>query len=289
MDSPDWNDLRYFLAVTQAGSLSAAARALSVEHTTVSRRIEALERVLAVRLFDRFARGWALTEAGKALLPQAQRVQIEVDGLLRQATGASAIRGTVRVSAPPAICAHWIAPALPALRSQLGEIDMELGAEPVQVDLSRRQADIAIRFRRPQAPDMAVRQIATIEYFLCAAPEYLASRDKSAWEFIGYDESLEKTPQHAWLKEVSAGRRFILSSNDLGVITSATRAGLGVAVLPDYLAKGLIIPGSDCPVQRKLWMVIHDDVRKSPRVRRTADLLGELFDRPARQELAAMR
>lgn len=78
MNTLDWNDLRCFLAVTSAGSLSAAARSLGVEYTTVSRRIEALEGVLAVRLFDRFARGWSPTEAGSALLPQAQRVEQEI-------------------------------------------------------------------------------------------------------------------------------------------------------------------------------------------------------------------
>jgi len=282
MDTPDWNDLRYFLAVTSAGSLSAAARALGVEHTTVSRRIEALERVLAVRLFDRFARGWALTEAGKALLPQAQRVEDEIHGLLRQATGANSGLGTVRVSAPPAIAAHWIAPGLPQIRAKLEGIDIQLGAETAQIDLSRREADIAIRFKRPQTPDLAVRQIATIRYYLCATTEYLAGRDPGRWEFIGYDESLAETPQQEWLKAFAAGRRFILSSNDLGVIASATRNGAGIAVLPDYLAAGLIMTGSNCPVQRKLWMVIHDDVRKSPSVRRTADVLAELFNRPTR-------
>lgn len=166
--------------------------------------------------------------------------------------------------------------------AQLEGIDIELGAETAHVDLLRREADIAIRFKRPQTPDLAVRQIATVRYHLCATPEYLAGRDPGKWEFIGYDESLAETPQQEWLKAFAAGRRFILSSNDLGVITSATRAGAGIATLPDYLATGLIVDGSDCPVQRKLWMVIHDDVRKSPSVRRTADLLAELLDRRSR-------
>lgn len=282
MNTPDWNDLRYFLAVTVSGSLSAAARSLGVEHTTVSRRIEALENVLGVRLFDRFARGWSLTEAGQGLLPQARRVEEEIQSLLRQASGAGAAHGTVRISAPPAIAAHWIAPRLPSMRSQLSGIQIELAAEPAHVDLSRREADIAIRYRRPQAPDLAVRVVATVKYYLCAAPEYLASRNPDEWEFIGYDESLAETPQQEWLNVFAAGRPFVFSSNDLGSIAAAVRFGAGIAALPDYLAAGLIIPDSNCPVQRELWMVIHDDVRKAPRVRRTADLLAELFSNPAR-------
>lgn len=282
MDTPDWNDLRYFLAVTAAGSLSAAARSLGVEHTTVSRRIEALEGILGLRLFDRFARGWSLTDAGRALLPQAQRIEEEIHTLLRQASGAGSDFGIVRISAPPAIAAHWITPRLSALRAQLAGIQIELGAEPARVDLSRREADIAIRFRRPQTPDLAVRVVATVQYYLCAAPEYLASRKSEEWEFIGYDESLATTPQQAWLNAFAAGRPFAFSSNDLNSIAAAVRFGAGIAVLPDYLAAGLIIPAINCPVQRDLWMVIHDDVRKSPRVRRTADLLAELFSTVAR-------
>lgn len=282
MDKLDWNDLRYFLAVTTAGSLSGAARALGVEHTTVARRIEAMEAVLGVRLFDRFARGWALTEDGRGLLPQAQRVELEIHGLLRQASGTGAGNGTVRVSAPPAIAAHWIAPRLAALRSQLKGIEMELGAESAHADLSRREADIAIRFRRPQSPDLAVRALATIQYYLCAAPGYIASRPDNEWEFIGYDESLAETPQQEWLEAFAAGRRFVLKSNDLATIASATRTGVGAAALPEYLAEGLRVSGINCPVQRQLWMVIHDDVRKSPRVRRVADLLAELLSTAAR-------
>jgi DNA-binding transcriptional LysR family regulator len=282
MENPDWNDLRYFIAVTAAGSLSAAARGLGVEHTTVARRIEALEGVLGVRLFDRFARGWALTEAGQTLLPQAQRVEAEIHGLLRQASGTGQEHGTVRISAPPAIAAQWIAPHLSALRERLPGIQIELGAEQAQVDLSRREADIAIRFRRPQIPDLAVRVIATVRYHLCATPAYLTSHSPEEWEFIGYDDSLNDAPQQEWLDAIAGTRPFIIRSNDLNTIAFAARNNAGIAALPDFLAGGLIIDSVPCPVQRKLWMVIHDDVRKSPRVRRTADLLAELFSRPAR-------
>lgn len=278
MNTPDWNDLRHFLAVIDAGSLSGAARALGVEHTTVARRIEALEQVLGLRLFDRFARGWALTDAGQSLLPQARRIEENVIGLLRQASSASdSASGTVRISAPPAVAAYSIAPRLAALRPHLGGIDIELAAEAGHADLSRREADIALRYQRPTAPDMAVRAVAQIQYRVCATVDYLASRVPETWEFIGYDDSLSETPQQQWLEEFANGRRFILRSNDLATIHGAARAGAGVAVLPDYLEGPPALPGTDCPVQRQLWMVIHDDVRKSARVRKVADLLVDLF------------
>jgi DNA-binding transcriptional LysR family regulator len=171
---------------------------------------------------------------------------------------------------------------LSALRERLPGIQIELGAEQAQVDLSRREADIAIRFRRPQIPDLAVRVIATVQYHLCATPAYLASHSPEEWEFIGYDDSLNDAPQQEWLDAIAGTRPFIIRSNDLNTIAFAARNNAGIAALPDFLAGGLIIDSVPCPVQRKLWMVIHDDVRKSPRVRRTADLLAELFSRPAR-------
>jgi len=87
MQIPDWDDLRYFLALTEAGTLSGAAKACGVEHTTVARRVEALERALDTRLFDRFPKGWSLTAAGKALLPHARRVGDDMDTLRRVASG----------------------------------------------------------------------------------------------------------------------------------------------------------------------------------------------------------
>jgi len=277
MDNPDWNDLRYFLAVIEAGSLSGAARALGVEHTTVARRIEALEQVLGLRLFDRFARGWSLTDAGQSLLPQARRIGDDVLGLLRQAAGASSAQGTVRISAPPAIAAHWIAPRLAALRPHLDAIDIELAAEAGHADLSRRDADIALRYQRPAAPDMAVRAVAQVQYRVCATAAYVAGHAAEDWEFIGYDDSLSEAPQQQWLEEFANGRRFTFRSNDLATIHNAALTGAGVAVLPDYLDGPPALPGIDCPIQRQLWMVIHDDVRKSARVRKVADLLADLL------------
>ena len=121
MKTPDWNDLRYFLAVIEAGSLSGAARQLGVEHTTVARRIDALETVLELRLFDRFAKGWAVTAAGTKLVPPARTVGADVDALLRAATGATELRGKVRVSGTPAIIAYVVAPRLKDAMTGLAE------------------------------------------------------------------------------------------------------------------------------------------------------------------------
>lgn len=282
MNTPDWDDLRYFLAVSDAGTLSGAARALGVEHTTVARRIEALEAALQAHLFDRFPKGWSLTRAGAALLPYARNMETDMHALMRVASGTSVLRGTVRISAPPALAAYLLAPRLRATLERLPGIDIDLRGETRQTDLTKREADIALRFDRPKAPGLAVRQLGSIDYSLYASPAYLAGHLPEHWEFLGYDELLQDAPQQVWLDAIRGARRYSLRSNDQATLCQAAAAGCGVAVLPRYFFDGESsvlspIESPACPVRRKLWIIMHDDVRRSAPVRAVADEIIALF------------
>lgn len=282
MPIPDWDDLRFFLALTEAGSLSAAAQATGVQHTTVARRIDTLEHALGTRLFDRFPKGWSLTATGTALLPHARRLGEDMDSLQRAASSHAALAGTVCVSAPPAFAAHVLAPRLPLALRHAPAIELDLRGETRHTDLTRREADIALRFQRPTAPATAVRLLTEIEYGLYASASYLAERASSAWEFLGYDALQGTSAQQQWLDSIRAGRRYCLRSNDQSALMQAAAAGAGVAVLPHYLraaAPGLVwIETVACPVKRKLWMLMHDDVRRAAPVRAVADALAGLFE-----------
>jgi len=279
MSQPDWDDLRYLLALHDAGTLTGAARAIGVEHTTVARRIDALEAALAVKLFDRFPKGWSLTAAGKALMPHARKMEDGLHGLLRAATSATELRGKVRVSAPPALTAYLLAPRLRQMLHRLPGIEIDLRGEARETDLMRRESDIALRYARPAAPGLAARSLATITYRLCASAGYLDTRTPDQWEFLGYDELLQHTPQHQWLEKIRDGRRYCLRSNDLGTLYQAAVAGSGVTVLPDYFPQsGLVdVATPPCPVKRKLWIVMHEDVRRAAPVRAVADEIIALF------------
>lgn len=279
MSQPDWDDLRYFLALHDAGTLSGAARAAAVEHTTVARRIDALEAALGVKLFDRFPKGWSLTAAGHALAPHARKMEDSMHGLLRAASGAAEVRGKVRVSAPPALTSWLLAPRLQPALHRLPGIELDLRGEARETDLMRRESDIALRYNRPTASGLAVRGLATVAYRLCASEAYLAQRAPEQWEFIGYDELLQHTPQHLWLEKIRGERRYCLRSNDLGTLYQAAVAGCGVAVLPDYFPfAGLVeIASPACPVKRRLWIVMHEDVRRAAPVRAVADEIIALF------------
>jgi DNA-binding transcriptional LysR family regulator len=281
MQTPDWNDLRYFLALTEAGSLSGAAKVLAVRHTTVARRIDALERALDARLFDRFPKGWSLTATGHTLLPHARRMGDDMDTLQRAASGHVALAGTVCISAPPAFAAYVLAPRLtPTLRALPG-IDIDLRGEIRHADLTRREADIALRFTRPTAPGVAVRVLTEVAYGLYASAGYLAACAPAEWEFVGYDALQGDTEQQQWLDSIRGARRYCLRSNDQAALLQATVAGAGVAVLPHYLPRpsdGLVwITAQPCPIKRKLWMLMHEDVRRAAPVRAVADALVALF------------
>lgn len=277
----DWDDVRIFSALAEIGTLSGAARQLGVEHSTVARRIDALERALQLRLFDRLPRSWQLTAEGEALLTHATHMRAGADALRRGVAGAEAHTGNVRVSAPPSFASRFLLPRLTPRLAAWPELTLELVGETREASLSRHESDLALRLGRPTEEGLATRHLATLGFALYATPDYLQRIEAPAWRLLGYDESLGHVPQQRWLDEIAAGRRYALRSNDLGAVWQACRDSLGVALLPhflgapDHMLRRIDAPA--CPVRRELWLVVHPDLRRAPRVRRMADLLAEVI------------
>lgn len=277
----NWDDLRYFLAVVEAGTLSGAARHLHVEHTTVSRRIDAFEKSLALRLFDRLANGWALTIEGRDLLNHARDAEARFHSFERAAQSVNAETGMVRISAPPTLASILLAPQMGNLLKALPQIDIELLGESREASLIKGEADIALRMFRPTSGGLAIKSLATIHYGIYATERYLQEHAPSEWEFVGYDASLSDAPQQKWLEKIAAGRRFVMRSNDQMTLFQAAATNLGITVLPHYLARPgkifLPVDGIACPIARTLWLTVHEDTRRSPRIRAVADHLIALF------------
>jgi len=276
----NWDDLRYFLALVDSGTLTGAARRLQVEHTTVARRIDALEAALKLRLFDRLVRGWQLTTEGRELVEHAREVEERWFSFERKALSTSKMEGVVRISAPLSLSTFVLAPSLKNLCASLPGVELELQAERHQVSLGKREADIALRMARPQTAGLVIKPLANIGYGLYACKAYLKKRKEEDWEFVAYEKN-STTPHHQWLEDYLAQRKVVLRSNDQMVLAQCAAAGLGVAVLPHYLSQShrdlYRIDEQACPMRRKLWLVMHDDVRRSPRVRSVADGLIALF------------
>jgi DNA-binding transcriptional LysR family regulator len=274
-----WDDVRFFVAVAHEGSLSGAARRLSVEHSTVARRVAALEARIGVRLFDRMPRSWALTNEGEALLAPAERLENEALAFGRAATAATNMQGTVRVSAPPAFASHFLVPQLAGQADRWPGITLDVVGEVRTANLHRQEADLALRFMRPDEPGLATRKLGELSFRLYASPVWL-TRPEADWRFLGYGEPLGDVPHQRLLADIAGARPFVLRSNDLGALHRACRGGLGLAMLPSFLARadsGLVeVPGAGRPVLREIWSVIHPDVRRSARVRLMADLIAEV-------------
>lgn len=275
-----WDDVRYFLALARQGSLSATARSLGIEHSTVARRVSSLEQALELKLFDRLPRGWALTPEGQALYERACLLEEEVQGLRRTALGQASLAGRVRISAPPLLLNHFVLPHLDAFHAAYPQIELELIGDRRNADLGRGEADIALRTNEPQEPDLVARTLAQIRYGLYGTPARCALPE-SQRTFIGFDDSMPGLPQKRWLDSHVANRRYVLRTNDMAAMCQAAGQGWGIALLPRFLAvKDRRLQWLEAPVSPPsvpVYLVMHADVRRAPRVRSTADCLIEIF------------
>ena len=179
MQESDWNDLRSFLAIARAGSLQGAARILGVNHSTVFRRLNALEARLKVRLFDRSARGYGLTGAGEHMLASAERVEDEILGLERRLLGGDVrLAGTLRVTTTDTLAHGLLGPHLRAFQAAYPAIELELVTGNAFFDLSKREADVALRPSRHPGDAMVGRRLGEIAVALYGTPDYLAARGR---------------------------------------------------------------------------------------------------------------
>lgn len=276
----NWGDLRYFLALARQGTLSAAAREVKAEHTTVSRRVAALEQELGTRLFEREAGGFALTPQGERVAEHARRIEEEVFALLREAEGESVlVEGKVRISAPPVFAAAFLAPRLALLLRRHPGLVVELAGESLAINLFRRDADIAIRLSRPEGASTVARLAGRLAYGLYATADYLHGTAEVEREFLAYDESLDGVPQQKWLLAIARGRRIAFRSNDLAALHAVAAQGMGIAALPRFIGDNdtrlARIPADATSARRDIWLLVHPDLRRSPRIRVAFDYLAE--------------
>ena len=279
----DWDDLRIFAALARAGSLSAAARALGVDHATVGRRIAALERALGLRLIDRLPRRAPLTSQGLAVaeaLAPMEAAAIAVERLARLAKQPAA---TVRVSAPPALAAYVIAPRLAVFQRAHPDVAIALAGAPEAAALDRGEADVAVRMGRPQQTGLVVKRIGSARFGLYAAPE-VARAPRPDWRYIGFDEALDHVVSQRWLKALAGGRELSFRGSDIFSQAQAARAGLGVVVLPRFVGDGdpglvdLRVESPPPPIQH-FWLLVYPDARRAPATRAVTAFLSETIGR----------
>jgi DNA-binding transcriptional LysR family regulator len=269
LQAENWNDLRYLLAVARGGTLAAAARRLRVDETTVARRLAAAEAALGVRLFDRVDGAMRATAAGEAAVAHAERIEREVQALQGGIAGAdAAVAGTVRLTSVPIVVNRLLAPALPALLAAHPLLRLELIAEPRNLSLTKREADIALRLARPQGGGSVVaRRIGRLDYAAYGPRD----GDADALRWITYEEGLDELPQAKWIAATrGAAEPPALMAGDAETILAAVRAGVGKSLLPCAVGEpepALRRLGDAAPVlSRELWLLVHADLRRLARI-----------------------
>jgi len=243
-DAFDWDLLQSFLAVARTGKLTAAAKRLKIDHSTLSRRLTTLESSLGAKLFDRRATGYALTLHGEHLLTQAETVENSIFAIKADAAESnSRVAGTVRIGSPDGFGTTILAPAIGRLMAAYPYLDIELVATSRTFNLSQREADIAIGLARPTHGRLYARKLTDYElgvYAAKAEPALWANvkrtADLVARPFISYIDDLIFAPELDYVRLVATdlGTRF--RSSNLIAQLQATAAGAGLCVLPCFLA-----------------------------------------------------
>jgi DNA-binding transcriptional LysR family regulator len=277
----DWDDLRHFLALAQAGTFLGAARQIGVEHATIRRRIAALEKDLGRKLVDRRGRRIVLTDDGEQVARHAALVAQQM-AVIEQLGRASAteMRGHVRISAPPALSSVLLAKPIAAIRREHPGIEITLVGEKRLASLNRREADIAVRMSRPEDGDYAITKVGEMAFHLYASKAYLESVPEAQWTFIGYDEGMNASPQQLRLFELAACRPIAIRSSVLEFQAAAARLGGGVVLLPDFAvsdADDLQRIEDENPLRREVWLVVHAEIKDVPAIRVVMEALKGAF------------
>ncbi len=281
MHNLQWTDLQHVLAVAEAGSLAGGARLLGVNHTTVLRRVTAFEALIGVALFARSPAGYVLTAAGEEIAAAARSMQDTVHQVERTVAGRDLrLTGTVRVTSADTLAASILPAAFASFTRTQPAIALELTTTSTMANLSKRDADIAVRPTVKPPPNLVGRRVATVAIALYASPAYLAhsparrALDKHAW--LTPDDSLASTTIARWFaREVSVAP--VLRADTLTSLAYAAVAGHGVCALPCYLADrhpGLErVRGPIAEIATELWVLTHEDLRGTARIRAVIDHL----------------
>ncbi|MBS0223673.1 MAG: LysR family transcriptional regulator [Proteobacteria bacterium] len=289
----DWDDVRFFLAVAKTGSFSAAAAQLNTKQTTVGRRIQALERRLGAKLFDRHRHGMEVTPAARGVLAQAESMLVNATSIERHLAGLDReMAGVVRVAATEGIAANYLVPRLGDLRKTHPDIVVQVIAGDAVLDLATRQADLAIRFFRPTSNQLVAARVGQFGMSIFAARNYV--------EEFGLPQRLEDMREHhivdhttlhnlstmkPWTEIVERAHNVVLRTNSSYAAIEAVRVGYGISVFPNYVTKSsnLVAAPIELNISRDIWLVSHEETNKGARIRAVIDYIRDRFRQDERE------
>lgn len=286
---PSWDDLRAFLAVLDGGSLSAAARELGIAQPTVRARVEALEHRLGTVLFTRSSLGLLPTEHARALHDHARTMAHAAQAFLRTASAPPGeVRGVVRLSVAEMVGVEVLPGMLAGLRAKHPGLTIEVALSNASVNIAEQEADIAVRMHAPAQDSLVARKVGDIALALFAHRDYVAARGQPATvdglvvhDLIGPDRSTQDLRSAAAVFPPAVLARMVIRTDSHPAQLAAARAGLGIAVV--HRALGLadtrlvrVLP-EFVPLTLPVWVVVHRNLKREPRVRAAFDHLVACF------------
>ena len=297
-----WDDVRVFLAAAREGSLSGAAKALGVDHVTIGRRIAALEEQLCTKLLSRTPDGLALTSAGQTILKHGETMQGAALALERMVAGHDTrTAGSVCVTATDVLTRRILMPVVVALRKSHPELQIDLLTGVRSLDITRREADLAVRVSnvRPADSQLVCQKLGEIGFALYASRKYLESHGTPArgQGLAGHDLiSFPGTPRLVrpfFMGESLQGARYAIRSNDQYVQLSAAEEGLGICELACFFGDShpevVRVWPDETPNVRPVWLITHKDLRRAARIRVVSVAIAAAFERMAKTLRAGRR
>ncbi len=280
----DLNDLRLVAAIAHTGSLAGAARQLGVNHATAFRRLEKFEATLGVRLFERSAGRYAVTQAGEELARVGAEIGAQAAQSVRKVVGQD-LRpsGVVRMTTTNSFAARFIGPVAARCRAEFPEISLHVVTANVIHDLSRRDADIALRPSMRPPEHLIGKRIATLAHAVYGAKRYLRTRRKlrelNEHEWLALDDSLSQHATLKWLSKIVPVDAVRLRTNSFSGVQQACAEGLGLAVLPCFLGDEHSalqrVTGTLDECSKDLWLLTHPDLRHTTRVKAVFQVMQE--------------
>jgi DNA-binding transcriptional LysR family regulator len=294
-----WDDVRIFLAIARERSLGLAGRRLGLDTSTVSRRLGALEEALGARLFERARHGLVATRTAEQMFVRAEEVEASHARLLRAVSALEQVaEGTVRLSVPPGMADAFIVPVLRRLRAQHPRISLELDTSLHAVDLTRHEADLALRSLAPRGAELVVTRLLRLPWVVAASAELarelgtLSALRDAPW--IDWDHDLASFTPSVWLARHARGATVVLRTSPMGAQLRAAELGLGLLLVPEpYLKTHALVPvriAADLAqsIERlpegELWLVGHRATRETPRIAAVWEVLLTEFRKLVIQE-----
>lgn len=279
MTNLNWDDVKYFLALSRFGSIRAASSKLGVSHSTIARHVEALESYLGIRLFDRSSIGYTITTIGEDVLHIAEQIENEILTLERSIIGRDQkLSGDIRVTMADALSSHLLMPHFAEFCKLYPDITIEVVTTYERLDLNKREADVALRFTEKPPDQLIGKRLVNIYHATYASIEYIMQHDLNNGTSARWISYVNNSDFPAWVKKsnyphIPAQGVFKSMSHQL----EATKAGMGISRLPCFLGDSeptlkRLPPGLATPAYN-LWLLTHTDMRKTARIRIFSEFL----------------